>query len=83
MMIEVVTCFIICNINRSAEAITEWMRYNGVGGEGSDRVYQWLGGKIRWGGMEAATIQNAVLTYGYKPVKSPYKFSAALVQTHV
>ncbi len=46
------------NINRYGEAIWEWMRLDGVNEQNPQQIFEWMGRKIRWGGMEGALINK-------------------------
>ena len=58
VMIGAVIGMMVANINRCAEAVGEWMGREGVDKYDERQVYGWMGGKIRWGGMEAAMINK-------------------------
>ena len=58
VMIGAVVSMMTANINRCGKAIGEWMRLDGVEERDGQPVFRWIGQKIRWGGMEAALINQ-------------------------
>ena len=58
VIIGAISSLMTANINRCGDAVWEWMRLDQVDERHPQQVLQWMGRKIRWGGMEAAMINK-------------------------